>query len=88
MSRGATHELKICSRYFDAILDGKKGFEIRHNDRNYHIGDTVILKEWGNNKFSGREIHAVIDYLLDDKFVGLSDGYVAFQLGIFKIIDR
>lgn len=88
MSRAATHELKIYPRYFNAILDGKKGFEIRYNDRNYHVGDTVILKEWDNIKFSGREIHAVIDYLFDDKFVGMSDGYVAFQLGIFKIIDR
>lgn len=82
------HELKIHPVYFNAIVDGKKAFEVRKNDRNFHVGDTVILKEWKNDNYSGKEIHAEIKYILDDNFVGLQKGYVAFQLGIFKIIDR
>lgn len=83
-----THELKTYPKYFEQTLKGNKGFEIRLNDRNFKKGDIVILKEWDNIKFSGREIHAEIKYMLDDKFVGLANGYVAFQLGIYKIIDR
>lgn len=40
-----THELKIQPKYFRAILDGKKNFEIRKNDRGYKVGDKVVLKE-------------------------------------------
>ena len=41
-----THELKIYPKYFEAILDGKKTFEIRKNDRYFHVGDRIVLKEW------------------------------------------
>lgn len=82
------HELKIYPKYFEAIIDGKKTFEIRKNDRGFRVGDRVVLKEWDNIAYSGREIHAEIKYILDDKFIGLADGYVAFSIGIYKIIDR
>nr|WP_315022932.1 DUF3850 domain-containing protein [uncultured Aminipila sp.] len=81
------HELKIYKKYFDVIVEGDKSFEIRKNDRDFHVGDIVILKEWDNIVYSGREIHATIKYILKDDFVGLTDGYVAFSLGIFKIIN-
>lgn len=83
-----THELKIYPKYFEAILDGKKTFEIRKNNRNFHVGDSIVLREFDNIKYSGREIHATIKYMLDDTFIGLKEGYVAFSFGILKIIDR
>lgn len=79
------HELKIYPHYFQAVLDGKKTFEIRKNDRGFNVGDTVVLKEWDNIKYSGREIHAKIKYILDDKFIGLTSGYVAFSLEIIGV---
>ena len=83
-----THELKIYPKYFEAILDEKKTFEIRKNNRNFHVGDSIVLREFDNIKYSGREIHATIKYMLDDTFIGLEEGYVAFSFGILKIIDR
>lgn len=83
-----THELKIYPKYFEAIWDGKKTFEIRKNNRNFHVGDSIVLREFDNIKYSGREIHATIKYMLDDTFIGLAEGYVAFSFGILKIIDR
>jgi hypothetical protein len=41
-----THELKIWPIYFDARKDGKKTFELRVNDRDFKVGDRVLLKEW------------------------------------------
>lgn len=78
------HELKIYPKYFDAIINGEKMFEIRKNDRGFCVGDTILLREWDNIKYSGHELKVVITYILDDKFIGLSPGYVA--LGI-KIIN-
>ena len=40
------HELKILPEYYDAVRLGDKRFEIRKNDRDYHTGDILRLKEW------------------------------------------
>ncbi len=40
-----THELKIQPKYFNAVLMGTKNFEIRKNDRDYHVGDRLWLRE-------------------------------------------
>jgi len=76
------HELKIYPRYFDAVLDGSKLFEIRKNDRGFHVGDNLFLREWDNIKYSGRTIFAEITYILDDKFIGLTEGYVALGIKV------
>lgn len=41
----------------------------------------LILKEWDNIKYSGREIGVVVRYVLRD-FIGLQEGYVALGLQI------
>ena len=33
----------------------------------------------------GREVYAKIKYILDDKFIGLTKGYVAFSIEILSI---
>lgn len=74
------HELKIYPKYFEDVLSGKKKFEIREDDRRFCIGDVLILKEWDNIKYSGREIKAKVSYLIDDKFVGIQPGYVVMGI--------
>lgn len=39
------HELKILPEYFNEIMYGRKKFEVRFNDRNFKVGDTLLLKE-------------------------------------------
>lgn len=76
------HELKIYPKYFNAVLDGSKTFEIRKNDRCFRVGDNILLREWDNIKYSGRSVYAEITYILDDTFIGLSDGYVALGIKV------
>lgn len=37
------HELKILPEYFEAVTSGRKQFEIRKNDRDFKVGDQLIL---------------------------------------------
>ena len=74
------HELKTYPKYFQETIEGNKLFEIRKNDRNFQVGDVLLLKEWDNIKYTGREVGAMVRYILDDKFIGLAEGYVALAL--------
>ena len=76
------HELKIYPKYFQETIEGNKPFEIRKNDRHFQVGDVLLLKEWDNIKYTGREIGAVVRYVLADTFIGLAEGYVALGLQI------
>ncbi|MEZ9776658.1 DUF3850 domain-containing protein [Vibrio sp. 10N.261.54.A5] len=39
------HNVKIKSEYLNSIIDGKKTFEIRKNDRGYRLGDRVRMSD-------------------------------------------
>jgi hypothetical protein len=41
-----THNLKTYPSDFEAVLSGKKTFEIRYNDRDFAEGDMLVLEEW------------------------------------------
>ncbi len=40
------HELKCHPEYFSRVASGQKTFEIRKNDRDFQVGDIIILKEY------------------------------------------
>lgn len=60
-----THELKILSEYFWDIAEGRKTFEIRKNDRNFQVGDYLILKEFKEEKHTGWKITVEVTYITD-----------------------
>lgn len=81
---GDTHYLKTWPVYFTAAQDGSKTFEVRKNDRDYKVGDTLVLYKWDPN-YDAPTTHAAcftISYVLhaNQSFGALNDGYVA--LGI------
>ena len=54
----ATIEKKIWSEPFEAILSGKKKYELRLNDFEINEGDTLLLREWNPETkiYTGRTI--------------------------------
>lgn len=59
------HQLKTWPEYFEAVIEGRKTFEIRANDRNFKRGDFVELQEWcpDSKKYSGRSLTVEIKYV-------------------------
>lgn len=39
------HDLKIKKEHHIDVIEERKLAELRYNDRNYHVGDTVSFKE-------------------------------------------
>lgn len=61
------HKLKIQPQYFIEVCTGKKSFEIRKNDRNFQVGDKLLLKEFESEtrSYTGRVIERKITYITD-----------------------
>ncbi len=78
------HELKTLPEYFQEVFMEHKKFEIRKNDRDFKVGDRLILKEWeaNGNFYTGRELARVVTYVLEDApQFGLMDGYCILSIG-------
>ena len=71
-----THELKILPEFFQAVKRGDKRFELRKKDRNYQVGDMLILQEWTGGEYTGDSIARFITYVYNGKGkFGLAEGY-------------
>lgn len=46
-SMSKVHQLKIRPEYFQAVINGTKKAEFRRADRDYDVGDTLCLHEYG-----------------------------------------
>ncbi|HCB3603246.1 TPA: DUF3850 domain-containing protein [Klebsiella aerogenes] len=62
-----THELKIYPEFFSAVCTGVKRAELRRNDRDYRVGDTLHLLETprGSCHSTGEFINATITHIAD-----------------------
>ena len=80
MSKKVIHELKILPEYFDAVRCGDKRFELRKNDRDFHKGDVLRLKEWDGEKYTGEEVDVLVRYILYEWTGGLQAGYCIMSI--------
>lgn len=77
------YDLKILPQYFEDVKAYKKNFELRKNDRDFKVGDTIILREW-SGEYTGRIIERKIEYIYEGRGeYGLSKGYSI--LGLSKL---
>ncbi|MEI2358383.1 DUF3850 domain-containing protein [Mesobacillus zeae] len=73
------HELKLEKDHFGSVLAGLKTFDVRYYDRNYQVGDILVLKEWDlfSESFTGREVEKKITYITN---CDQKDGYVVMAI--------
>lgn len=64
-----THEVKSWSHFFKAIAAGDKAHDLRKNDRDYHVGDHMILHDYDNirGRYTGKKIKVEITYITDER---------------------
>lgn len=76
------HELKTWPQYFAAVRSGKKRFEVRRNDRDFRVGDTLCLVEYDHETdvYSGAGLTCLVTYLLPGGHFGLADDVVVMSL--------
>jgi hypothetical protein len=76
-----THELKCWPDQFQALIDERKGFEFRRNDRDFNVDDTLFLREYDpdTDTFSGRTCRRRVTYILREGF-GLPGGTVVMSV--------
>lgn len=75
------HNLKIETQFFKDVNSGLRQFEVRKNDRNFEVGDTLILEEFdpNTNKYLRGWIPKLITHKLDDtRFV--KEGFIILSL--------
>jgi FtsP/CotA-like multicopper oxidase with cupredoxin domain len=80
------HRLKTWPVSWEHIRDGMKRFEFRKNDRNFQVGDIVVLREWDpfREVFTGRSMKMKITYILHGGQFEIPEGYCIFSIKDYK----
>ncbi|WP_019792344.1 DUF3850 domain-containing protein [Streptococcus sobrinus] len=68
------HKIKLSNEFWSDVVNGRKTFELRKNDRNYQVGDYLLMKEVENSFPTSRECLVEVTYKLEN-YIGLQDGY-------------
>jgi len=83
----ALHELKCWPIPFAAVSSGAKTFEFRKNDRNFRMGDTLLLREWipsacrnRDGEYTGGQLRFRVTYLLAGPSFGVPTGYCVMSI--------
>lgn len=75
------HEIKLKIEFCDDVLNGRKSFEIRHNDRGYQAGDKVKfipVRERVNASHPIEQETYLITYVLSGW--GIQEDWVVFSI--------
>ncbi len=76
-----THHIKILPEYYKEVIKGNKKAELRLNDRDYKVGDKIVLEEYENGSYTGRSAKVKITHLIED-FSGLEKDFVIFSFDL------
>lgn len=82
------HVLKSWPEFFDALTNGHKTFELRRNDRDFVVGDVLVLREWKphaprniEGEYTGREARRLVTYVLHGAGVGCVEPLKGLAIG-------
>ncbi|MBC6989031.1 MULTISPECIES: DUF3850 domain-containing protein [Hymenobacter] len=73
-----THELEIGATEYAALEAGTRPFDVRYNDRDYQVGDALILREYEQD--SGRTLLRWVSTVVHGGHSGLEHGWCILGL--------
>ena len=91
MNSNTTHYLKTWQPFWDDIASGKKTFEIRKHDRDFKIGDILILQEYDHKTEEyclGNCLPAIITYIVEGGQFGIEKGYCVMGIALPKAKNK
>ncbi|SHK69476.1 DUF3850 domain-containing protein [Epilithonimonas mollis] len=74
------HRLKLQQPYFEDVFYNRKEFEVRKNDRDYQVGDRLVLFEDPTENTLHKYVMKDIKYILEGGQFGIEPGYVVLGL--------
>jgi len=88
-----THNLKTLPSFYAAIIDGSKTFEVRDNDRDFAVGDKLVLRETepgehGGGILTGRETTCLVTYVLPGGRFGIAPHVVVMGIKVLEQSQR
>lgn len=85
-------KLKTWPQQFQAVLERRKKFEYRKNDRGFLVGDVLQLWEWepmawttgefdpDGGEYTGRGLLAIVTYMVVGPEFGVPEGYCVMSI--------
>jgi ASC-1-like (ASCH) protein len=94
-TKPTVHELNTWPEYLNAIMGGRKRFEVRVNDRNFKIGDRLLLREYirperkslklrHDGYFTQRWARCEITYIMPGGQFGLQEGWCVLSIKLLS----
>jgi hypothetical protein len=85
MRKPKIHSLKTWPEYYAAVLDGRKRFELRQNDRDFQVGDCLVLQEFDptTGSYTKEMISMVVTYAVQGKPF-LPDGLICMSIEPYR----
>jgi hypothetical protein len=81
------HDLKLAEDLFSAISTGVKSFELRRNDRDFQVGDELVLRSWNGTSYTGESCRVVVTYVIDgERFGALQPGFVCMSIRVLSVL--
>ena len=79
-----THKIKLNERFCDAVLEGRKTFEVRKNDRGYQTGDFIQFVPVYDDYTKGEFRHPIKDKTYEITYIlsgwNIPQDYVVFSI--------
>lgn len=77
-----THALKTWPFFFAAVVSGEKPFEVRRDDREFQVGESLRLEEWDpkDQQYTGRFVERRITYKISGPAFGIEAGHCVLGL--------
>ena len=77
-----THELPIWPDSFASVANGSKPFDVRQNDRNFQVGDALLLRELNpeTHEYTGQTLVRWVSHVLPGNTFGVEAGWCVLGL--------